>query len=520
MTKSITQIIKCLLFVFLLTNFVNCSGENKTQISEEMTEKGGALFNSYCASCHVAPSIQDLSKDMWANRVLPEMGFRMGLNPDSLGQMDDVMEKQISAIKKANIVPSSPTINNEDWALLKDYIIALAPDSLSAPSRIPTNTDLVQFEPKPITLDANSGTFITYLKYENLLKKLLYGDVVGNLYEYDFKNSKNIFLSTYRSAVTDHSISNNIKYITAVGHINPSENLSGRIFIEQDGKTEFITQLQRPVHTLVTDLNGDGNNELVISEFGNLRGKLSLYKLGDSGYEKSILLEQPGAIRTVQVDMNNDGKDDLVTLFAQGDENISIFYQGENLNFRAEKVIRFSPVYGSSWFEVMDFNGDGFKDIITVHGDNADLTFLNKSYHGLRIHINDGTNHFSEKYFYALNGATRLIAHDFDQDGDVDFGIVSTFPDYVNKPQYSFVYLENNNAQNFDFTASTFKNANLGRWFLMDKGDIDEDGDQDIILSSFSTGFAPIPEALTTQWEEDDVDLMILENKLVNSSQQ
>ena len=176
--------------------------------------------------------------------------------------------------------------------------------------------------------------------------------------------------------------------------------------------------------------------------------------------------------------------------------------------------MRFSSIYGSSWFELIDYDGDGDDDIITVNGDNADKSYVQKPYHGMRIHINDGTNNFEEKYFYALNGATRIVARDFDQDGDIDFGVLSTFPDYKKHPEFSFVYLENTDKKTFNFKPYTFKDANVGRWFLMDAGDIDNDGDDDIILSSFTYVFTPVPKHLSKLWEEKNVDIMVLENKL------
>ena len=106
------------------------------------------------------------------------------------------------------------------------------------------------------------------------------------------------------------------------------------------------------------------------------------------------------------------------------------------------------------------------------------------------------------------------VGGDFDQDGDTDFGVISVFPDYKKRPELSFVYLENNNAETFNFTPHTFKDSNLGRWFLMDTGDVDEDGDVDIILSSFTYTFTPVPRDLAILWNEKNIDIMLLENKL------
>lgn len=113
-----------------------------------------------------------------------------------------------------------------------------------------------------------------------------------------------------------------------------------------------------------------------------------------------------------------------------------------------------------------------------------------------------------------MNGATRVVARDFDQDGDIDFGLLSTFPDYKNPAEPPFIYLENKNASAFTFENSTLKESNYGRWLLMDAGDVDGDGDEDIILSSFLYSFTPVPIEKIDLWREKGIDIMILENNL------
>ena len=45
----------------------------------------------------------------------------------------------------------------------------------------------------------------------------------------------------------------------------------------------------------------------------------------------------------------------------------------------------------------------------------------------------------------------------------------------------------------------------------MDSADIDSDGDQDIVLSSLTFSFTPVPEYLEEAWKESKTDLLILE---------
>jgi len=345
------------------------------------------------------------------------------------------------------------------------------------------------------------------------------GDIYGNLSQYSFASNVNKRIGRFGSPVVSMGKNGDNMIVAAIGSIRPSELFSGRLFEINPDTIKIIPEaLHRPVHVITHDFDKDGIKELVVSEFGDVKGQLSLFKKNneEDPYQKQILLNQPGTIKAEIRDMNKDGKQDLVVLTAQGDEGITILYNDNDndLKFRPEKAIRFSPVYGSSAFQIVDYDHDGDDDIITVHGDNADKSFVPKPYHGMRIHLNNGKNAFTEAYFYPLNGATALEALDFDQDGDIDIALVSSFPDYQNKPDLSFVFLENKNELNFEFTVNTFKDSNVGRWFLMDTGDIDSDGDEDIILSSFTYMFTPVPESFSKQWNEENVDIMVLKNRL------
>lgn len=483
-------------------------------------KKEVTLYNHYCGSCHMLPNINDLPKHIWESEILPDMGARMGIRDSLYDPYKDVSLAEQGAMIETGIYPYKPIIPITDWDLLKRYILELAPDKLPKQEAREQPKELEQFAAKPISLDNQEGTFITYLEFNKQTNEIRTGDMRGNLYSYNYKNDSTTFQKSFRNPITSYTQKDHVAYATLVGFLNPSEIASGGIVVVTDDKANIIKEtLHRPVHTLVHDFNKDGNNELIVSEFGDLTGKLSLLvKDGNGQYKKTVLLPQPGALRILAKDMNNDSLDDIVVMTSQGNEGITVLYQKANLTFSAEQVIRFSPVYGSSWFELIDYDGDGHDDIITVNGDNADKSYVQKPYHGMRIHINDGKNNFEEKYFYPLNGATRVVAADFDEDGDIDFALVASFPDYELDPAVTFVYLENKMADKFVFQPYTFKESNLGRWFLLDKGDVDNDGDLDLILSSFTYEFAPVPSEIMNFWKAKNVDLLILENKLITET--
>lgn len=469
----------------------------------ESSKREVMLYQEYCASCHTLPKIEHLPKAIWKNGVLPDMLSRMEIEEMHRGP---------------NQVQSGfrPKIKLADWILLEKYIVEMAPDVLE-PIKIPPLEFLDSFEPRTIALDNQNGALISYLEASESGGQIFYGDIHGNLKAYDFKNQNIDTLFIGNTPITWYNQNDSMEIVTEVGILDPSEQEQGKLISKKNEDISSINHvLHRPVHTLMEDLNNDGKVEMVVSEFGDETGQLSILIQDESGeYKKQTLLNLPGCIRTLSKDMDRDGKLDLITLSSQGNESITILYQMDNLKFMAEKVLEFSPVYGSSWFELEDYNKDGYYDIITVNGDNADKSYVHKPYHGMRIHLNDGTNSFSEVYFYPLYGATRLIARDFDRDGDMDFGLISSFPDYEKAPELSFVYLENQDAANFEFSTKTLEKPNVGRWFLMDAVDTDLDGDVDIVLSSFTYVFTPVPEMQSKQWEDENVDLLILENKLI-----
>src|SRR5207249_4337546 len=243
----------------------------------------------------------------------------------------------------------------------------------------------------------------------------------------------------------------------------------------------------RPVQILSADLNKDGRTDYVVCEFGNLVGALSwMENLGNNKYERHVLRAAPGAIKAYINDYNHDGQPDLWVLFAQGEEGIFLFTNEGHGNFESKQVLRFPSVYGSSYFELDDFNKDGHPDIVYTCGDNADYSPVLKPYHGVYIFLNDGSNHFDQKYFFPIDGCYKAIARDYDGDGDLDIATISFFADYERQPEESFVYLENEGG--FNYRPYSFPGVKSGRWLTMDAGDIDGDGKIDLVLGNFSLG--------------------------------
>lgn len=450
---------------------------------QEQRKKLTNLENKYsvhCGSCHLTPNPANIPKAIWENKVLPEMAKRMGIiNPE------DKAYKYSEEEKLNNGYLETPLLDSLEWKEIRDYILKIAPDRVpNTPIRKGRGTALTQFNSflKVLDNDKPSGGIVN-IKLDDVTNKLLISNIYGQLFEW---NNPSQIESTLKSPIASSILKDDTLYLTEIGIMNPSEIAQGVIYrVDSDTITPLFKDLHRPVYSEINDLNEDGEKEIIICEFGHLTGELSLLVKNGTAFEKKTLLALPGSIKVEVIDMNGDGKKDIVALFAQGREGIYIFYQKENLEFKVEQVIMMQPEYGSSWFSMLDYNNDGHQDILLANGDNADYSRFLKPYHGVRLFINNGENKYKEEWFYPINGATRILVEDFDQDGDVDFAVLSFFPDLTNCPEEGFVYLENRDPDNYFFVPHISQDAKNGNWLVMDKGDFDQDGDVDIMLGNF-----------------------------------
>ena len=176
-------------------------------------------------------------------------------------------------------------------------------------------------------------------------------------------------------------------------------------------------------------------------------------------------------------------------------------------------MVPYPPTHGSADLKLVDFNGDGFDDLVTATGDNGDFIGACplKPYQGIRICLNNGENQFREAYFFPMYGAYGVEVEDFDQDGDLDLAAISFFADYRVPGDRSFVYLEN--LGEMTFLASTFKDSARGRWLRMAAGDYDGDGDKDLLIGSFTPGPSDVSAALKTLWKSNGPSFLILRNR-------
>ena len=398
----------------------------------------------------------------------------------------------------SNFYPKKPMLTLDQWQNIIDYYTATSPDSLPKQERKQNIQPTLPFFSVQLPPFSYPDPTTSFVKINgDSLHPLIIGDALKhNLY---FLNRElGITDSLHYGSIVDIDFMRNRMLACDIGILHPNNGKFGKaqFIMNEHGRmsvdsTPLFGGLRRPVQVSSVDLNNDGKLDYLVCEFGNLTGALSwMENVGDNRFTKHVLRASPGAIKAYINDYNHDGASDIWVLFAQGEEGIFLFTNKGNGNFETKEVLRFPSSYGSSYFEFADFNKDDYPDIIYTCGDNADFSPILKPYHGVYIFLNDGANQFQQKYFFPINGCYKAMARDFDGDGDLDIATISFFADYEHQPAESFVYLENKsdpaNSGAFNFLAYSFPEAKFGRWLTMDAGDIDGDGQLDLVLGNFS----------------------------------
>ena len=460
--------------------------ENRRNVySIDSTLAGRTLALKYCRSCHLFPEPELLDKKTWISSTLPNMALRLGIREAGKNPFEALTKEEEVLVRSLDVYPEQPLISRNEWDKIVQYYQEEAPqDPLPPKTRIAVTNELPQFKAELIAMGEKPLPQTTLLKFDKASSQLYVGDAQNTLYVLDstLQLTNTWWIDSAPSDIDFPKAA--APRLLTMGIFSPSDQKLGRLMSldksPQPGSIN-IKSLPRPVQFAAADLNLDGKEDIVFCGFGNHSGKLFWYDGGDPEKEH-VLKALPGARRVEIRDFNNDRKPDIMVLMAQAQEQVIIFYNLGNGNFKEKQVLSFPPVYGVSYFELVDFNKDGYMDILLTNGDNWDYSPTRKNYHGVRLYLNDRKDNFKEAWFYPLYGASKALARDFDGDGDIDIAAISFYDD-LERPEQSFVLLTNEGKLNFK--AYSTPEAASGKWLTMEAGDFDGDGDMDIVLGSY-----------------------------------
>lgn len=468
-----------------LVTFLSCTPSTTELSGEELVAK-------YCTGCHLPPVPGQLPKENWPF-VLKWMGNYLGFR-DTGGALGGIVN--------IDIIPDKEIISSGDFSKIENYFLSKSKpreEMFSSPQKYEPTTlfnaensikgvakgefiSMVQFDP-------HSGYTFVGFGTESDKRLEMYNKQFGRVADYKMKSEP------IHVAPLDPGFR-----LSLIGDFSFDKG-EGEVFEVRPGKfgrpnvRHLITGYNRLTQSLAADFNQDGRQDLLLVGFGQGHiGRTSVVHQLENGMygDEKILLNEAGSLCAEIRDFDGNGYPDIMLLVAQEYQELLLFLnQGEG-QFEKKLLHKEAAGFGYNHFALADFNGDDKIDVVTSNGNNMEILEAPlKPHHGIRILLNQGGLTWKEEYFFPMHGAIKSIADDFDQDGDVDIAAIGFYPDWNEETPTTFVYLQNNGG--LEFTASTLPDEHWGRWLVMDSGDINGDGYQDLILGAayINKGIAP-----------------------------
>lgn len=498
------------LFLWIASIVLCVRGLSDAASDIEKRMAGHKLARQYCVTCHLFPDPGAVDLKTWHDEILPRMKYRLGFTSPELERSTNIQ------ILRANgRIPLQPVITEEQWMTLSEFYFAEAPKvARSQPAHDEISVGGHPFRVAPVEF-RGEGQSIASVAVDPVRHEVWLGDDAARaIHRLDGKGALIATMALSNSPARIR-FRNGEALVACLGLLPPNDLQAGTILKMTAGPSPgapevLLTDLRRPVDALSLDDGGD--SRVIVAEFGNNIGALSSHrKSGEAAWTATKILAVPGTVRLERGDFDRDGHVDFAALVAQETEALFLFRGDGKGVFQQKTLFQKPPQYGHSNFETADFDGDGRLDFLVCNGDNGEFNSPLKPYHGVRIYLTQADGTVVEKWFYPLNGAYGACARDFDGDGDLDIAAISYFPDYAKNPRESFVYFEN--LGGWRFRPSTIKECIAGRWMSMAVGDLDGDGDDDLVLGSYINGPTGVPDFLMKMWNASRIPALILYNK-------
>ncbi len=417
------------------------------ELEPRTNEENIQLLETYCGGCHSVPSPSLLPKKSWPSVV----DIMADLADKKLGRQFIPAEDlhYIKAIYYGSSAENLPVLPYIDQFHPN---VQLSSETIGSLSSIPQILDI-----KTVDLGRSSDHSFLVCDGEK-------GEVI--LLEANAKESiewQETVLADIELPITtrvlDFTGNGRLDILVAgLGELPPTGNLVGKIYVllqdsgGQFTKHELMDDLGRVTDVQALDLNNSGHLDLVISVFGggDVGEVFWMENMGNGDYQKRELLTLSGSLNITPVDLNGDGRMDLVSFVAQEHETIIAFInQGRGQFDRLDILSAGHPLFGGTSMIVEDLNQDGRPDIIFTNGDAFDTQPDPKPYHGVQWLENKGNLKFAVHDIGRFYGAAKVAVGDMNDDGHLDIVASSWHNYWGDDKRQSLIWFENDGAEQF-----------------------------------------------------------------------
>lgn len=282
--------------------------------------------------------------------------------------------------------------------------------------------------------------------------------------------------------------------VSSMGVVFPNNDRIGTVFIlENDGRQNFtprtiLENTSRVVDGQAADLDGDGDIDLALAQFGYDQGEVSwLERVGPWEFRRHVLSDLSGAINVCIADFDGDSRPDIAALISQQWEEIYFFRNLGNRTFERNRIWgSTNEDYGSSGMSLGDINRDGRPDLVYSNGDGFGpaATPGPRPWHGLQWFENTGGGFFRYHRIGDFPGAYSPVALDLDRDGAMDVVAAAAYADWnnANRDVVSLMWFRNDGRMNFTPHVIARNPKDL---ITLAAGDLDGDGRPELVTGGF-----------------------------------
>ena len=281
--------------------------------------------------------------------------------------------------------------------------------------------------------------------------------------------------------------------VADIGIFFPDDRKVGRVvLLRNDGDHQFepvvlLENVRRVACAEAADLDGDGDLDIAVCVFGDIHGKLAWLEQQEGlTFEEHVLDDRPGVIHAFPFDADGDGDLDLAVSLSQDFEEVLLF-RNEGSGAFAKEVLFRAPVdyYGMSGIELADLDRDGDTDILVTNGDLFDGDFPEGTdpyeLYGVAWLENDGSGTYTYRDVARHWGAYAVRALDVDGDEDLDLVLSSLqVPAVFPDAPVKGLVWLENDGAQ-NFTVHTIRVRVASAMLSIEVGDIDNDGLPEIL---------------------------------------
>ena len=456
------------------------------------------LAKQACGKCHAFPLPESMFREDWEKGAFPYLEDLLGL--DELSNYDETTQEDV----------------RKRWEFIKSYYL----------TNSRKKTPVASFKQSTDSLfghrNSSWGLDVTAIHHNPELGLVFVGDAKSRSVKVYDQSLQLVKTFEADKVPCDFELIGDRLYVCSHQSLDPIDDNSGEVgFITDSGQGEYqpiLKGLNRPTRYVPFDHSGE--NYAVLCEFGIRKGKITLYRGGES----HLVFSMSGAIDCRVLDADYNGQPEVYILVAQEHECLIRLTLSPGGTVDQKVLIKKHPGWGFTAMAMLDVEGDGSIDILLSNGDTTEFRSNPRGYHGIR-HYDFDQDQLVERQFIPAHGVMDFTVLDAEGDGDLDIASVSYFADFRNKPQQAAMFHRRDGSE---FVSQTLAGYAQGNWCRIESGDIDGDGDPDLFLGALNyqtvkRGYEnddsylrllETPDEFIKKWEQNGNHLRVLENRI------